>query len=289
MKEEKNFFGVSKISRYLPSLPAQRYINCCRVAGWHVCNPSYCLKYEMGTGVILLFLTLEGAGWIRSGNRQWEVREGDLAVIPPDVPIEYGTLSKKGKGIWGFYWLNLDGEYVMNTAQKLWQDNYMIHRCRNMRLFTEIFSGLLESKEPEQTRELDHSAKIQRLFHELISEILFEKSKLSSTTDEVYGNIMRFIQENYAQKISLEEMSRRFFLSKNQIIRIFKKKNGYAPYEYIKLYRLMKACELLQGTKYSVSEIGNRVGYCNSSHFAAQFHGVYGMTPTEYRNMVYFE
>ena len=97
--------------------------------------------------------------------------------------------------------------------------------------------------------------------------------------------ILEYIQENYTRKISLEEFSKQFFLSKNQIIRIFRKRTGYAPYEYIKHYRLLKACELLQGTEIPAGEVGSRVGYCNNSHFAAQFRECYGMTPSEYRSM----
>ena len=96
--------------------------------------------------------------------------------------------------------------------------------------------------------------------------------------------ILEYIQENYSENITLEDLKHRFFLSKNQIIRIFKKRTGYPPYEYLKRYRLTKACELLLGTSQNICEIAAQVGYHNASHFAAQFGAVYGMTPGEYRD-----
>lgn len=286
MRKENAYYGSEVIARFLPTVSALRYLSCCRTAGWHECNRSYHPRIGKGVPVVLVIFTVRGAGWIKAGDRFWELSEGDFAIVPSNTPMEYATSSKNDNDVWEFYWLNLDGDIVQEMAGKLWDDGHAVHRCSNISTYKKIFRGLLETEDPEETRELEQSLKIQALFHELTSEILYEKNRLSSSSDSIYENILHYIQTNYAQKMSLEEFSRRFFLSKNQIIRIFKKRTGYAPYEYIKLYRLMKACELLQGTKYSVSEVGKRVGYCNCSHFIAQFREAYGMTPVEYRNMV---
>lgn len=248
-------------------------------------------------------------------RKSWILTEGNLCIVPADRFLEYGTWGNGDDDFWEFYWLNLDGDYVRRIAEKLWQDGHVVHACRKSEAFRQIFHGLLYTSFPEKNRELAHSDMIQDLMQKLLAEMVFERksvgvghrsgsfapgdgngeSQLSltvgtSTTGamnsaEVAEQMLEYIQENYARKISLEEFSRQFFLSKNQIIRIFRKRTGYAPYEYVKHYRLLKACELLQGTEIPAGEVGSRVGYCNNSHFSAQFRECYGMTPTEYRGM----
>ena len=159
----------------------------------------------------------------------------------------------------------------------------------------------------EKVREMEHSRHIHELFQTLLAERVFGRrgngsasvfaggrSSLAewafpaeelSASERVAEQMLELIQSEYAKELTLEGFSRRFFLSKNQLIRIFRKRTGYAPYEYIKRYRLMKACELLQGTALPVNEVGERVGYSNNSHFTAQFRDCYGMTPTKFRGM----
>jgi AraC-like DNA-binding protein len=285
-------YGLVKTSNFLPTVSALRYLNCCRTVGWHNCNKLYHLKYEKGVAIVFLVYTVKGAGRIRAAvpeetSKSWVLTEGTLCMIPADTPMEYGTLGSGDEDFWEFYWLNLDGDYVRRTAEKLWQDGHAVHTCKNQEHFKQIFHRLLHSAIPEKSREMEHSSMIQDLLQKLLAELMFERKTVVGVPEsaEVSEQMLEYMQENYDRKISLEEFSKQFFLSKNQIIRIFRKRTGYAPYEYIKHYRLLKACELLQGTEIPVGEVGGRVGYCNSSHFAAQFRECYGVTPSEYRGM----
>lgn len=340
MEREEAYYGSVEFSHFLPTMAALRYLNCCRTAGWHKCNKFYHLKYEKGVPIVFLIYTVKGTGQlvadlpdikeaeatdggtaartdgvIRTKRKRWVLTEGTLCVVPADRFLEYGTWGSGDDDFWEFYWLNLDGDYVHRTAEKLWQDGHVVHACRNTEYFRKIFHGLLHVTFPEKNREMEHSGIIQDLLQKLLAEMVFERKGLGAgrrngsfapgdgngeaqaaftvgtsatgamNSAEAAELILEYIQENYARKISLEEFSKQFFLSKNQIIRIFRKRTGYAPYEYIKHYRLLKACELLQGTEITAGEVGSRVGYCNNSHFAAQFRECYGMTPTEYRSM----
>ena len=81
----------------------------------------------------------------------------------------------------------------------------------------------------------------------------------------------------------MEELAGRFYLSVNQFIRVFRAETGYTPYEYLKRYRLLKACELLRMTEIPVVEIGRRVGFPNASNFIYQFRRQMGQTPAMFR------
>ena len=290
MQIKELYGGFVKSTHYLPTVSALRYLNCCKTAGWHNCNRYYRLEYGQGVPVVFAVYTIKGAGWIKAGQKDaeqkyWELTEGTLCVLPPNTPMEYGTCLKKDNDCWEFFWLNLDGDYVCQTAEKLWQDGHSVHYCRRREPFRQVFQELLQSPLPESIREVEQSQIIQELFQGLIRERMISDTVEMAVSEKVAEQMLNYIQKNYMKKISLDDFCNLFFLSKNQIIRVFRKRTGYSPYEYIKQYRLMKACELLQSTKLPVNEIGICVGYCNNSLFSAQFRECYGMTPVQYRRM----
>ena len=173
-----------------------------------------------------------------------------------------------------FYWLDLTGESILSVGAKLWQDG-CIFLSRVPPLYG-LFAELLD----ESSSELQRSALVGQIFDRFISEAVFDASRESSAAD----HILRYISENYRENIDLRQMSDRFYLSQNQIIRIVRARTGYTPHEYLIRFRLTKACELLQGTQTPVGEIGRIVGYDNNSHFSAAFRGFYGISPTKYRH-----
>ena len=82
-----------------------------------------------------------------------------------------------------------------------------------------------------------------------IVEILYLINKITSyeKADEVNGtvnNIITYINSNYTEDISLEDIAEKFFLSKYHLCRIFKKATGLTIHKYISRKRLTRAYEL---------------------------------------------
>lgn len=95
--------------------------------------------------------------------------------------------------------------------------------------------------------------------------------------------VMSYIEQNYAQDITVEDMARRCKLDRSYFGKIFKKEVGESPQEFLIHYRMTKAADLLSATGLAIGDIGAAVGYGNQLHFSRAFKGVYGMPPREYR------
>lgn len=95
--------------------------------------------------------------------------------------------------------------------------------------------------------------------------------------------IMTYIEQNYAQDISVEDMAKRCKLDRSYFGKIFKKEVGQSPQEFLIRYRMSKAADLLATTNLTIREIGERVGYENQLHFSRAFKSVYDIPPREYR------
>ncbi|HWO83773.1 MAG TPA: AraC family transcriptional regulator [Solirubrobacterales bacterium] len=89
----------------------------------------------------------------------------------------------------------------------------------------------------------------------------------------------------YAEAIGVEEMAAAAGLSKAHFSREFRRTFGESPYVYLLTRRLERAAALLRNTDHSVAEICLEVGLQGVGSFTTSFKRMYGMTPTEYRDV----
>lgn len=95
---------------------------------------------------------------------------------------------------------------------------------------------------------------------------------------------LAYIEHNYMNDISVENIAESSNLNRSYFGKIFKEAVGKSPQEFLISYRMIKAAELLKLTHYSVNEIGTAVGYPNQLHFSRAFKNVYGVSPRKWRN-----
>ena len=101
--------------------------------------------------------------------------------------------------------------------------------------------------------------------------------------DERITKIMNYIQENYLN-VSLDDISREFYLSKPYLSKYIKEKSGMTFGENVQKIRLKKASTLLKNGNMKIEKVAESVGYPSVEHFNRQFKKKYGMTPVQYRN-----
>ena len=95
--------------------------------------------------------------------------------------------------------------------------------------------------------------------------------------------VLKYVENNYAQKITIAEVSDIVGFSESHFMRYFKETMGTSFVDYLKEYRLTMAARLLQSSEDSVLSIAAEVGFENLSYFNRAFKGRYGMTPLQYR------
>lgn len=93
--------------------------------------------------------------------------------------------------------------------------------------------------------------------------------------------VFDYIKENLKEKILLDDLAECLFISKAQLIRLFKEEIGITPNEYITLSRIMRSREYLT-EGYSILKVCELVGYADESHFIRTFKRIMGITPKQY-------
>lgn len=119
--------------------------------------------------------------------------------------------------------------------------------------------------------------------HLLVNITSVFKEKNIYPSDEIIGNIKKYIQKNYKQDISLERISELFFINPSYCSYLFKEKTGENFADYINNMRIDKAKDLLINTDYKVYKIANILGYDNDKYFFRIFKKFTGFTPESFR------
>ncbi|ATW25890.1 response regulator [Candidatus Formimonas warabiya] len=94
---------------------------------------------------------------------------------------------------------------------------------------------------------------------------------------------VRFVEENYHQELSLEDVAHQVYLSPCYFSRLFKQVKGWSFSEYLTQVRMEEARRLLLNTDCQISEIAARVGYRDARYFSQVFKRNEGCTPISYR------
>jgi len=273
-------YGKVRMNSYVPTQKAQKYLSRFHTVGWHECNSLYHQKYTDGTDGSLIFFTLKGEGILKAKDKSYRLTAGTTAIVLPYTPMEYYTCKDS---IWEFYWINICGAGTDSIAQMLTGESASAVYDGHVSEAGKIIKELIDMDSRSRfSFEIEVSAKLQKLLH-LIAQKTLYSDDIAKKNNNALFDIIAYIEENYSKEITLDELSSRFFISKNHLIRIFHNETGFTPYKYLKKYRLAKSCELLYLTDKSVEEICRCTGFSNVSNYIYQFRKLYGITPLKFR------
>ncbi len=135
-----------------------------------------------------------------------------------------------------------------------------------------------------------YEIKIQRLLLE-VWELMLPEALEAIRTESDEASLKRvarvkkaidYIETNFADHVTLDELARVCGLSRSEFCRCFKKIMNDTPMEYLAKTRIRKSCPLLLSRDYSVTETALMCGFAGSSYFAECFKKYMFCSPLEY-------
>lgn len=119
--------------------------------------------------------------------------------------------------------------------------------------------------------------------YRLLSPGLLSYSSVIEDDLSIQRNMISYIYQNYAQKLSLNDIAAAGSICRSKCCRIFKKYLNKTPIDFLNAYRLEVSTRLLTDTAMSITEIALSCGFQSPSYYAELFQHHKGCTPSHYR------
>ena len=117
-----------------------------------------------------------------------------------------------------------------------------------------------------------------------VSLIPDTSQKLLEITDARVQSVAAVMLTGFQRHFNLSELAHGVNLTPEHLCRLFKRELGMSPFKYLKLYRLQRACVLLETSHLSVKQIMFTVGFSDESHFVRDFENILGLSPMRFRD-----
>ncbi len=98
--------------------------------------------------------------------------------------------------------------------------------------------------------------------------------------------VKELIDANLQRDITLQELADVAGLSISHFSRMFRKSTTLSPHQFVLRERIHRAGELIRSSDFRVFDIASACGFKTQQHFSRIFRRVYGVNPTEYRNLL---
>ena len=153
--------------------------------------------------------------------------------------------------------------------------------------FEELFYEMLMEYNKKKIRLEDYNEFliIKSLFETLFFIFFHDNyyQKGISKPNERMHEIVKYINNNYQNPITIQKIAYDFGITKDHLCHIFPKYMGVTFVTYLNTVRIKAACDILKKEKDSILEISNKCGFSSSHYFCKVFKKEKGMTPREYR------
>ncbi len=100
--------------------------------------------------------------------------------------------------------------------------------------------------------------------------------------------ILDYLDQNFTQKVSIDEISDSFHYNKDYIMRLFKKEIHCTIVDYLNRKRVYQSIEALRNNSNSILTIALNYGFYSQEYYSEIFHKLLGVSPRIYRDYLLF-
>lgn len=243
-----------------------------------LCGISYCdgtYRIERDNVPIYVFeYVIRGTGTVVVDGKSYTASAGDVYIIPE---ASHHLYYSDEHDPWIKIFFNVRGRLIGQLV-KLYglSGRVIVPGGELLPLFLQFYEI---AKTSTDHREIIGPCALK--LHEIVQRLgeIVEKG----VADEEAVRIKAVLDRNLTRDVTIEELAKAAFCSKDHVIRVFKRAYGETPHAYFLRQKMALAQSLLIGTKLSVGEVAASVGYGDSHYFSNVFRRVTGMSPLEYR------
>ena len=248
---------------------------------------------------IEIFYLAKGDITMHIEDNAYVLKDGDAILIPPGM-LHYATKNPSCENEkCAFYAIVFSTDMLMEIVPSYCERylrpiNYYTSRCvvaiKKVDRWQHIVLDCLDNIFSEYGKDVKESELIIRGNLLIIWQLLYNNHmhELMKNKNERYlsphlKNCVDYIDENYINTISLEELANIAGLSHGHFCRQFKEFTGYTPFSYLNKVRISHSCDMLLNTDKTIADIASLNGFNNISYYNRVFVKLMKETPSSYR------
>ena len=197
--------------------------------------------------------------------------------------------------------LAVDERYVNNTLQYLntfynsdqseeheWKLQFNQYHFDNDTEVTDLINKLMRvCSSRDKAKNIFADLNLKELLIRLIQSQHLQQVKADSGNNNNQNRlhyVLHYIHEHLTEKIAVDKLSRRAYMSRNMFFAWFKEQFGITPLEYINKERVKLAKQLLTDKNNSIASVSLHFGFSDVNYFVRLFKKTEGITPGAYKN-----
>lgn len=239
-------------------------------------NKDYYIKREPSPCFIIEYI-VSGHGYLEINNEKHKLFPGDAYFIHPGDFCSYyadkDTPYKK-------YWVNFACDFFFTELLKAYDINDRV--IRNVDL-SEFFEELFKLEEIYVSNDDLCIPASKLIFGALMEIALHKKNDITSTSHEIAQKVRFLLNKSITTRITIDDIAKKLYRSKNDVIRQFKNKYNVTPYNYLIDLRISRAKNLLVNSQKTLAEIASHLCFSSEYHFSNTFKKRVGVSPKEFR------
>ncbi len=201
-------------------------------------------------------------------------------------PGETSFAEAIGPSNWSHYILNFSGEEAAQLINKTGILNARVVSVKDQNTAEIIMRSIVDES-------LNNTANSQQICEYYLKILLLKLSDWIISVDNIrqtdYDTFIKcknFIDKDFVNLISIDNISNACGVSQQHLARIFKKYIQKTPLTYLQKLKMNRAAVLILGTDFSIARIATELSFADQFYFSKVFKKIYGISPLEYRTSI---
>ncbi len=248
--------------------------------GEEQCKPSHhfgpCVRNNY-----LIHYVYSGKGIFRIHGQEYQLRPGQLFLIPPNCPTYY---KADNESPWLYRWIEFNGSFADKFLNNL-------HLTLNSPILTDTGSDLGTAlREIVAAGEMPFE-QTMALFWNFLSTLKgdTEPAPPETSAEKYISHAELYIKNNLHKNISVNSVADYIGIDRSYLCRLFSEHKSIGPKQYIDNLKMNRAIQYLKLSSLSITEIALSLGYCDCHAFHKAFKKYYNCSPSQWRNLAEFE
>jgi len=301
VKHHLNKIGLTQ-PKHLQTLVENR-----RIFNLNNCELNVFESYEQTYNVPLNFNDLVVTSMVRGkkimhlfDDPAFDYLPGETVIVPASETMVIDFPEAEIKNPTQCIALAVDAQYINNTLNYLneyynshnddlhnWRLQFNKYHFDNDTEITTLINKLMRvCSSGDKTKDIIADLSMKELLIRLVQSQHIQQVKNESLTNSNRGRlpfVLNYINEHLTDKILVNDVCRKAYLSRNSFFKWFREQFGITPVDYINNERIKMAKQMLAENKHNIKQISLQCGFSDVNYFVRTFKKIEGITPGAYK------